>query len=104
MVGHHLLPNIGPDRLASLSRPVLDLLRDECGFQGFYITDALNMMGVVLKYGNYKTTPMAVEAGCDIPLSRGIPPQKERGCLIKNSITSVEKRESRAKILEIANS
>ena len=73
MVGHHLLPNIDPDRPASLSRPVLDILRDECGFRGFYITDALNMMGVVLKYGNYKTTPMAVEAGCDVPLSWGIP-------------------------------
>ena len=73
MVGHHLLPNIDPERPASLSRPVLDILRDECGFRGFYITDALNMMGVVLKYGNHITTPMAVEAGCDIPLSWGIP-------------------------------
>ena len=72
MVGHNLLPNIDPDRPASLSRPVLDVLRD-CGFRGFYISDALNMMGVVLKYGNYKTTPMAVEAGCDIPLSWGSP-------------------------------
>ena len=72
MVGHNLLPNIDPDRPASLSRPVLDVLRD-CGFKGFYISDALNMMGVVLKYGNYVTTPMAVEAGCDMPLSWGIP-------------------------------
>ena len=72
MVGHNLLPNIDPERPASLSRPVMDVLRD-CGFGGFYISDALNMMGVVLKYGNYKTTPMAVEAGCDIPLSWGIP-------------------------------
>ena len=73
MVGHHVLKNIDPDRPASLSRPVLDILRKECGFQGFYITDALNMMGVVLKYGNHITTPMAVGAGCDIPLSWGIP-------------------------------
>ena len=72
MVGHGRYVNIDPDRPASLSRPVLDILRD-CGFRGFYITDALNMMGVVLKYGNYKTTPMAVEAGCDVPLSWGIP-------------------------------
>ena len=72
MVGHNLLPNIDPDRPASLSRPVLDILRD-CGFRGFYISDAFNMMGVVLKYGNYITTPMAVEAGCDVPLSWGIP-------------------------------
>ena len=73
MVGHGRYVNIDPERPASLSRPILDILRDECNFRGFYITDALNMMGVVLKYGNYITTPMAVEAGCDIPLSWGIP-------------------------------
>ena len=80
MVGHNLLPNIDPERPASLSRPVLDVLRD-CGFKGFYISDALNMMGVVLKYGNYVTTPMAVGAGCDIPLSWGIPCLEAIGAL-----------------------
>ena len=82
MVGHALLPNIDPERPASLSRPVLDILRDECGFRGFYITDALNMMGVVLKYGNYITTPMAVEAGCDVPLSWGIPSKEAYQALL----------------------
>ena len=73
MVGHGRYINIDPERPASLSRTVLNILREECDFKGFYITDALNMMGVVLKYGNYITTPMAVQAGCDIPLSWGIP-------------------------------
>ena len=72
MVGHTLLPAIDPDRPACLSKKVTAVLRD-CGFEGFYITDGLNMMGVVLKYGNYAPTPMAVGAGCDIPLSWGIP-------------------------------
>ena len=81
MVGHNLLPNIDPDRPASLSRPVLDVLRD-CGFEGFYISDALNMMGVVLKYGNYITTPMAVGAGCDMPLSWGISSKEAYGALL----------------------
>lgn len=72
MVGHALLPNIDPERPASLSRPVMDILR-ECGFHGFYISDALGMMGVVLKYGHHKPTAMAVAAGCDIPLSWSIP-------------------------------
>ena len=81
MVGHSLIPNIDPERPASLSRPVLSILR-ECGFKGFYITDALNMMGVVLKYGNYKTTPMAIEAGVDIPLSWGIPCREAYSALL----------------------
>lgn len=72
MVGHGLLPNIDPEHPASLSRPVMDILR-ECGFSGFYISDALGMMGVVLKYGKHRPTAMAVAAGCDIPLSWCIP-------------------------------
>ncbi len=82
MVGHTLLPNIDPDRPASLSRPVIDVLRD-AGVDGFLITDALNMMGVVLKYGNYKTTPMAIEAGNDIPLSWGIPCREAYAALLE---------------------
>ena len=72
MVGHTLLPSIDPDRPASLSRKVTSILR-ECGYEGFYITDALVMMGVALKYGKRLPTAMAVEAGCDIPLSWEIP-------------------------------
>ena len=82
MVGHSLLPNIDPERPASLSKPVMDILRD-CGFSGFYVSDALNMMGVVLKYGNYKTTPMAVAAGCDLPLSWGIPCREAYDAMLK---------------------
>ena len=67
MVGHKRLVNIDPDRPATLSRPVVDILR-EIGFDGFAITDALGMMGVAAKYGPTAPTAMSVEAGCDIPL------------------------------------
>ena len=67
MVGHTRLVNIDPERPSSLSRPVLDILR-EIGFDGFCITDGLSMMGIVSKYGNTAPTPMAIEAGCDISL------------------------------------
>ena len=103
MVGHNLLPNIDPARPASLSRPVLDVLRD-CGFRGFYISDALNMMGVVLKYGNYKTTPMAVEAGCDVPLSWGIPCREAYAALLEGyrdgTITDEQLEISLGRVLE----
>ena len=82
MVGHTLLPAIDPDRPACLSGKVTSILR-ECGFGGFYITDGLNMMGVVLKYGNYAPTPMAVGAGCDIPLSWGIPCREAYDALLE---------------------
>ena len=103
MVGHSLLPNIDPDRPASLSRPVLELLR-ECGFRGFYITDALIMMGIVLKYGERRPTPMAVEAGCDIPLSWGIPCREAYAALLEGyrdgTITDEQLELSVGRVLE----
>ena len=72
MVGHRRFPNIDDTRPSCLSRPVMDLLREE-GFDGFYISDALCMMGVVLKYGYEDPAAMAVAAGCDFPLPWEIP-------------------------------
>ena len=71
MVGHKRCVNIDPERPASLSKPMLDIIR-ELGFDGFIITDALNMMGIVLKYGYTDPIGMSVTAGCDIPLAWGI--------------------------------
>lgn len=67
MVGHKLMPNIDPDRPASLSKPVMDIFREE-GYDGLYVSDSLGMMGVVLKYGYIPPIPMSVIAGCDLAL------------------------------------
>ena len=75
MVGHKFLPNIDPERPASLSKPIMSIIR-ELGFNGFIITDALNMMGIVLKYGYTDPIGMTVAAGSDIPLAWGINSQK----------------------------
>ncbi len=47
MVGHLAVPAIDPDMLPAAASPVVikDLLRDELGFRGLIITDALNMGG-----------------------------------------------------------
>ncbi len=71
MTGHVRLPNIDPDYPASLSRKVLDILRRK-GFDGFYMTDALSMMGIVLKYGKYECNGLAAAAGNECVLSWGI--------------------------------
>ena len=70
MVGHKRCVNIDPERPSSLSKPMLDIIREK-GFNGFIITDALNMMGIVLKYGYTDPIGMSVAAGCDIPLPWG---------------------------------
>lgn len=67
MVGHRLLPNIDPDRPASLSAPLMNLFREE-GYDGLYVSDSLGMMGVVLKYGYIPPIQMSVIAGCDLAL------------------------------------
>ena len=55
---------------ASLSKKCIDLIRN-LGFDGFAITDALSMMGVVAKYGWEKSKAMAVGAGNDLALVWG---------------------------------
>ena len=67
MVGHERYPKVDPERPATLSRPVIDIIRD-LGFDGFLVTDALSMGGVVNNYGWYDPAAMAVAAGNDIPL------------------------------------
>ncbi len=67
MPGHHKLPSIDPENPSSLSKPILDILRKR-GFNGVYITDALVMMGIVLKYGKVGCNPKAVLAGNDLIL------------------------------------
>lgn len=51
---------------ATLSKPILtDLLRNELGYQGVIITDALNMQGVRDLYGDAEVAVRALEAGAD---------------------------------------
>ena len=67
MLGHSRFVKIDPDFPSSLSRHTIQILREQ-GFEGLAITDALNMMGVVLKYGVVDPIGLSVAAGNDIPL------------------------------------
>jgi len=80
MTGHKRLPKIDPDRPASLSRKLLTLLREQ-GFGGFYITDALCMMGIRLKYGDSDAHGLCVHAGNSFALSWDIHAEVAYGCL-----------------------
>ena len=67
MPGHNVITQIDPDHPASLSKKVMDLLRDR-GFDGISMTDALSMMGVALKYGKEDPNGMCIAAGNDFAL------------------------------------
>ena len=67
MASHQLLKKIDPDNPATLSKPVMDVIRKR-GYDGFIITDALCMMGVRAKYGRVEPMGKCIEAGCDLAM------------------------------------
>ncbi len=53
---------------ACLSREVVALLREELGYDGVIITDALRMDAVTESYSSAEAALLAIEAGCDMIL------------------------------------
>ncbi|MBE9168246.1 beta-glucosidase [Pleurocapsales cyanobacterium LEGE 06147] len=74
MTAHLLIPAWDAERPATLSQPILTgKLRQELGFEGLIVTDAL-IMGGVTKYASPEEIAIvAVEAGADILLMPGDP-------------------------------
>lgn len=70
MVSHISAPNaISQDLPASLSSEfVTALLREEMGFEGIIITDAMNMGAITQHYDSAQAAVMAFEAGADMIL------------------------------------
>ncbi|MCD7865216.1 MAG: N-acetylmuramoyl-L-alanine amidase [Clostridiales bacterium] len=70
MVGHFSAPEItGDDTPCSLSSVIVtDLLRDEMGYDGIVITDALNMSAISDSYTSAQAAVKAVQAGADMLL------------------------------------
>lgn len=70
MVGHITLPEVtGTDTPSTLSRAVVtEILRDEMGYDGILITDAMNMGAIAQNYSSADAAVLAVEAGMDMIL------------------------------------
>jgi len=78
MTAHLMLSSLDPERPATLSRPVLSgLLRQELGFDGLIVTDALVMEAIAGHYGAGEAAVLALEAGADLVLM----PADARGAL-----------------------
>jgi beta-N-acetylhexosaminidase len=66
MSSHIMLPQLDADRPATLSRRILQgLLRDELGFEGVIVSDALDMAGASATLGIPEAAVRALDAGCD---------------------------------------
>lgn len=97
MTAHIVVPDIDPERPATLSPNVIDwLLRREMGFQGLVITDCLEMKAISARWGTAVGAVMAFKAGCDLVLiSHTYEAQKEAFDRILYAVRSGEISEDR---------
>jgi beta-N-acetylhexosaminidase len=67
MTSHILVPSIDPSSPATFSRAILQgILRDELGFTGVVVSDALDMAGASGAIGIPAAAVRALAAGCDL--------------------------------------
>lgn len=72
MTAHIVYPQLDPDLPATLSRLWLTgMLREQLGFEGVVITDALMMDAVKLRWGHAQAAVLALQAGADMVLAQG---------------------------------
>ena len=90
MVSHLAVPKItGNNTPATLSKEIItDLLKEELGFDGIVITDALNMKALTNEYTEEEIYIKAINAGVDILLMPDF--DIETINIIKQAITSAE--------------
>lgn len=67
MASHMKMLNIDDKHPASLSGNVIDIIRKQ-GYEGFVITDALNMMAICSKYDEIESKALALNGGIDLLL------------------------------------
>jgi len=70
MIAHISLPNVVGDHTpCTLSyKVVTEILRNDLGYRGLVVTDAMNMGAIANNYSSANATVMAVKAGCDVIL------------------------------------
>lgn len=99
MIGHLALPNVTGDNVpASLSKKVIDILKNDLNYQGLIITDALNMGALTKYYSDSNICSLALNAGNDLLLM----PNDIIVCVndIKNNVSEDRINESVLKILK----
>jgi beta-glucosidase len=95
MTAHLLLPALDPERPATLSAAVLNgLLRQELGFGGLIVTDALVMEAIAGRYGAGEAAVLALEAGADLVLM----PADATAALEAIAVAVISGRLSRARL------
>jgi beta-N-acetylhexosaminidase len=72
MTAHVIIEAIDPNLPATLSKEVLTgLLRDQLGFDGIIVTDAMSMHAIDKNWGTGSAAVMTIQAGADIVMATG---------------------------------
>jgi beta-N-acetylhexosaminidase len=87
MTAHMAVPAIEPDDIPATASPkvLTGLLRNELGFNGLIVTDALDMLGFSKQFTGGEGLIRAIEAGADVLL---MPPDPERA--IQTVMTAIQ--------------
>ncbi|MDG4798613.1 glycoside hydrolase family 3 N-terminal domain-containing protein [Micromonospora sp. WMMD1082] len=89
MTGHLLVPALDPELPATLSGRILGgLLREEMGFNGVVVTDAVEMRGVTDRYGFAGTAVRALAAGADAICVGGEHADEETARYLRDAIVA----------------
>ncbi len=69
MLAHLLVPEMDAELPTSLSPELVQgFLRDQLGYEGVVFTDDLCMGAIAKRYSPAESVPLALRAGCDLPL------------------------------------
>ena len=111
MVAHISAPEITKDTVPCSLSPymVTDVLREQLGYQGIVITDAMNMGAISQEYNSKEASVMALKAGVDLVLMptdfeeayQGVLSAIEEGELTEERIDESVRRVLRVKIEEV---
>jgi len=109
MSAHIVLPRLDPDLPATLSRRAMHgLLREELGFEGVSVTDALDMRAIAERYDAGTAAVLALQAGVDLPLTLGPVDehrrvlQKVEGALASGELSGAGLAQARARLTRFA--
>ncbi|MCP2322412.1 beta-N-acetylhexosaminidase [Hamadaea flava] len=86
MTAHVLLPALDPAVPATLSAPVMDLLRTELGFAGLVVTDGIEMAPIKAQYGLAGAVVRAVAAGVDAVCVGGETADEATAILLRDAL------------------
>ncbi len=83
MTAHLAVPALEPDNIpATVSEKILTgVLRDELGFHGLVVTDAMDMQGLAAMFDTAEASVRAIQAGADVLLMPKRPEDAIRGLM-----------------------